>query len=178
MQALSLLSRRVAQVPFLEAIRRNHGLEHASIHVLTERGIKRPLAGRSDHRGFFVYGDVSSDTLRAAIENALSRLNKGEHSLAVHPNCGTMFVTSGAMSAVVAFLAFLGTGTSLKRKLERMGMLVTLLTFTLIVSQPVGLAVQEQLTTTGKMGNLQVISITRKTIGGVVVHRVETASAE
>jgi predicted alpha/beta hydrolase len=171
---MTQLSTQIARIPIAERIRKNHGLEHASIHVLTERGVQRPLAGRSDPNGFYIYGDVSTDQLQAAVENALQRMKAGEHHLAVHPNCGTMFVTSGAMSALVAFLAMLGTGASWRKKLERAVLLVSLLTVTLIFSQPVGYAVQREITTTGIMDTLQVVSITRKVVGGMVTHRVET----
>ena len=42
-------------------IRRNHGLEHATIHVLSEGHKRFSAQGNSDHRGFHlnIYGDVS-----------------------------------------------------------------------------------------------------------------------
>jgi len=61
-------------------VRRNHALEHATIHVLVRR--RRPhkrlmVAGRSTDRGFFVYGAVDTDELHMAVSEALARLRGG-----------------------------------------------------------------------------------------------------
>ncbi len=49
----------------LSRIRRNHGLEHAALHVLAERHPGKPLAGHSDLNGFWItFGqEVPSDVL-------------------------------------------------------------------------------------------------------------------
>jgi hypothetical protein len=97
-------------VPMVSRIRRNHGLEHATLHVLSKRHPGVNLAGHSDARGFWLVGDVPIEDVQEAIEEALSRMRGGEHNLAVHQNCGTNFVTAGSLAGLAAGVAMLGSG--------------------------------------------------------------------
>ena len=47
------------------------------------------MAGHSTAAGFRLLGEVPTDALQAAVEEALRRMQGGEAKLAVHPNCGT-----------------------------------------------------------------------------------------
>jgi hypothetical protein len=68
----------------LEATRRNHGFEHATIALLLNRiGTNVRLVGRSDPTGFHVYGNIPTDALRESAAEALLRLQNGEGDLAV-----------------------------------------------------------------------------------------------
>ena len=100
-------------------IRRNHGLEHATLHVLADGKPRRPLAGHSDLSGFWIIGDLSADEVQAAVREALQRLRNGEHDLAVHPNCGTNIATSGLLAGGAAALSMLGGGRRWRDKLDR-----------------------------------------------------------
>ncbi len=57
----------ILNYPPVSRVRRNHGLEHATLHILSQSGPKRPLAGHSDTRGFWVLGDVSTDEVQEAV---------------------------------------------------------------------------------------------------------------
>ena len=81
-------------------IRRNHGLEHATLHVLAQRHPKISMAGHSNATGFWLLGDVDTEDLSDAIEEALRRMRSGERNLAVHPNCGTNFVSAGTIAGL------------------------------------------------------------------------------
>ena len=89
-------------------IRRNHGLEHATIHVLSEKYSRFSAQGNSDHRGFSlnIYGNISDQQVMEAVEEARQRLRSGETHLAVHPNCGTVLVTTAAMATLAVQLVF------------------------------------------------------------------------
>ena len=52
----------------ISRIRRNHGLEHATIHVLSEANPRRRLIGRSDYGGFWLLGEVSTEELALGSE--------------------------------------------------------------------------------------------------------------
>ena len=160
--------------PAVERVRKNHGLEHATIHVLGERARRGGMAGRSDRHGFTLYGDVPTEVLADACEWALQRLRAGERGLAIHPYCGTNFVTAGVLSSVVAALALLGAGRGWRARLARLPRLISLMTAALILSQPLGLAIQRDVTTSGDPGGLQIVSIKRRRIGALTFHRVET----
>ena len=92
----------------INRIRRNHGLEHATIHVLSEGHKRFSAQGNSDHRGFHlnIYGDVTEEEVAAAVAEAHRRLRAGERHLAVHPNCGTVLVTTAMLATLAAQAVF------------------------------------------------------------------------
>ncbi|MGD2027534.1 MAG: DUF6391 domain-containing protein [Anaerolineales bacterium] len=160
--------------PIISRIRRNHGLEHATIHILSSANKRRPLAGHSDSGGFWLLGEVGTEELVKAVQEALDRLRSGERDLAVHPNCGTNLATSGIFAGFGAFLAFAGAGNKFRDKLERLPLAATLATIALIISQPLAFRLQREVTTSGDPGNLTVVRVQRTTVGGRTAHRVLT----
>ena len=46
-------------------VRQNHALEHATIAVLQESGVRLPLAGYSTSGGFFIFGKASTEAITA-----------------------------------------------------------------------------------------------------------------
>ena len=158
----------------LSRIQRNHGLEHATLHILARRFPHQSLAGHSDTGGFWLVGDVPSDEVEAAVREALGRLRAGESGLAIHPNCGTNFATSGVLAGLVAYLAAVGAGPRLRDKLERLPLAATLATLALIISHPLGYLLQARYTTSGTPGNLEVTGIRRRKRGKMMAHRVQT----
>ena len=92
----------------INRIRRNHGLEHATIHILSEGHKRFSAQGNSDHRGFHlnIYGDVTEEEVAAAVAEAHRRLRAGERHLAVHPNCGTVLVTTAMLATLAAQAVF------------------------------------------------------------------------
>lgn len=161
-------------LPYISRIRRNHGLEHATLHVLSKRYPKRNLAGHSDTGGFWILGDVALDDVYEAVEEALSRLRSGETNLAVHRNCGTNFVTSGILAGLAAGAAMFGAGNRTRDKLERLPAAMFFATLALIFSQPLGFLIQERVTTSPEMGDLQVVEIIATKRGKMKAHRVST----
>ena len=155
-------------------IRRNHGLEHATLNVLAERHAKLTIAGHSDVSGFWIVGDISTEELSAAVQEALARLQQGEHQLAVHPNCGTNFVTSGVLAGLAASLAMFGAGRRFRDKLERLPFALTMSTLALIAAQPLGLLLQERVTTSGYPEALRILEITPSQRGRIKAHRIIT----
>jgi hypothetical protein len=162
--------------PRLQRVRRNHGLEHASIHVLSEKNPRRSIAGHSDSGGFWLIGDLTLEETRAAVEEALKRLQAGERQLAIHPNCGTNFVVSGAAAGLFGALSMVGAGSKRSAVLERLPLAILLSTVALIASRPLGMRVQERITTSGDPSNLRIIDIRQSRRGNLVMHRVETRS--
>ena len=156
-------------------VRRNHALEHATLQVLTEKNQSLRLSGVSDTRGFLVFGDIDPETLFGAAEEARDRLNKGEHNLAIHPNCGTNFAAAGIVGGFFAWLAMLGMKKSWSDRIDRLANVITLVTVGLIVAQPLGPKLQETVTTEANLGNLKVIEVKRMNDQGTPVHRVLTS---
>jgi hypothetical protein len=166
--------RGVLEYTPISRVRRNHGLEHATLHVLAERHPGRPLAGHSDLGGFWIIGDLSVEELAAAIQEARARLESGESKLAIHPNCGTNFAASGILAGLAAAVAMFGVGKRVRDNLDRLPLAMLLATLALIISQPLGLQLQEHITTSGVLGMLRVVEIIPRWQGKVKAHRVVT----
>jgi hypothetical protein len=162
------------EIPAVSRIRRNHGLEHATIHILSRKFPRTSLGGHSDAGGFWIIGEVDTGSLQEAVTQALERLRGGEHELAVHPNCGTNFVTAGTAAGLAGAAAMFGAGRRWRDRLERLPLAMTLATLALIMAQPFGFALQKQITTSGNPGNLRVKSITPSKRGTLTAHRVKT----
>ncbi len=160
--------------PVISRLRRNHGLEHATIHMLSARHRGQSMAGRSTPSGFYLYGDLSTEAVASAAAEALQRMRSGEHHLAVHPGCGTNYVTAGMFAAVAAFLALWGSERSWRARLGRLPTVMLATTIALIASQPVGYALQEYVTTSGVPGNLEIVDVRLLSRRPVVTHRVDT----
>lgn len=161
--------------PWLLRTRRNHGLEHATIHVLTQKNPRRSVAGHSDAGGFWLLGDLSTEETRQAVDEALQRLRAGERWLAVHPNCGTNLMTAGLAAGLAGGVAMRGA----ERRgawMDRLPVAVLLSTLALLAARPLGMRLQERVTTSGDPGPLQVISIQPSQRGALTMHRVETHS--
>jgi hypothetical protein len=102
-------------------------------------------------------------------------MRNGESRLAVHPNCGTNFVTGGVLAGAAAGLTMLGAGRRLRDQFDRLPMAIMLATVALILAQPLGLKLQEHVTTSGEPGGLRVVEIRVQKRGAVTTHRVVTA---
>lgn len=160
------------ELPFFAATRRNHALEHATIHVLSERHADLRLVGRSDWTGFTLYGPVETNELSKALASALQRLQAGETQLAVHPRCGTNLATGMVLAGLASSAALSGRRRS---RLEKTLQLALGLGAALSLAQPLGAKVQEWVTTSADVANLRVVKVLRLERGTVIVHRVETA---
>jgi hypothetical protein len=163
----------ILETPVLSRIRRNHGLEHATIHILAKKGVHSAMAGHSDAGGFWLLGDLETAAVAAAVDEALARMQNGEHKLAVHPNCGTNFVTSGVFAGLAAGAAMLGA-RRLGDKLARLPLAISLATLALIFAQPFGFIVQERITTSGVPGALAIVEIFPTRRGRFKAHRIVT----
>jgi hypothetical protein len=173
-QPRSINLSRILEYPIISRIRRNHGLEHATLHTLANHLPYTMLAGHSDRGGFWIIGDVPPEVLHAAVQEAISRLRSGESRLAIHPNCGTNYATAGALAGIAGAFAMLGAGKHLRDKISRLPFAAVLATIALIIAQPLGLLLQSRVTTSGIPSTLEVTSITHKMQGRVSIHRIQT----
>jgi len=164
----------ILENPYISRIRRNHGLEHATLHVLSKRYPNQSLAGHSNLNGFWILGEVTTEDMREAVDEAMSRLKNGENNLAVHPNCGTNFATAGVLAGGVAAFSMFGAGKRFRDKLERVPLAMTLATLALMVAQPLGLLLQKKVTTSGSPDTLEVVDIIPTRRGKLSAHRVVT----
>jgi hypothetical protein len=157
-------------------VRRNHALEHATLQVLAEKNPRLRAAGYSDPKGFWLMGAIETPLVEEAVQEALNRLRGGEHTLAIHPHCGTNLVASGFLAGSFGWVGMLGAGRSMRDRMERWPLVISLVTVGLILSQPLGPYLQQHFTTLAATQDLEVVSIQRTQRGETPIHRILTHS--
>lgn len=158
-------------LPLLDRIRRHHALEHATIHVLTEKHRPLSVVGRSSLNGYYLYGDLTTEMVFEAAQEALARLRAGERHLAIHPNCGTNLVTAGSLAGLATFAVL---GGSKRRRLDLLPSAILAATAALLLAQPLGPMLQVRVTTLPDPGALIIKAVRRRDRHNMVIHFVET----
>lgn len=153
--------------PF-SVIRRNHGIEHATVHVLTEMNPEIRLVGRADTEGFNIYGDVDTQQLEQAAQTALKRLQSGEGYLAVHPRCGTQIVVGGLLAGVAAVVAM-----GRRPRLSKVPEVILATTIAAFLSPQLGLVVQEKVTTSPDASGARLARIRQSQFGNIKTQHVD-----
>ncbi|MGQ9597960.1 MAG: DUF6391 domain-containing protein [Anaerolineae bacterium] len=153
----------------INAVRQNHALEHATMHILNRRYPYLRLMGRSSLSGFYIYGALDTQELADAVSEALLRLQQGEAHLAIHPRCGTNLAVTSVLAGAAAFGTTLGRPRS---RFERLPWALIAATLAAIFAQPLAHKIQEQVTTTPKVEGLYISEICRQEKGRIVIHRV------
>jgi len=181
LEELAILARPVLDMPVIRQVRRNHGLEHATVTILSSRIRGLRMSGRSSANGFVLFGDVPTDAVEAAAHDALNRMRGGEHHLAIHPNCGTNLVTTGMLTSLVALFGF--AGTKRRDSFNRLPVVMVMMMVVVLYSQPLGMSLQKYFTTDGDPADLEIIRITRSEMRtpfsseALTVHSVLTKSS-
>lgn len=158
-----------------DRIRQHHGIEHATVTLLSQRLKGVQVVARSDLDGFTVFGEVNTADLRAAAEEALARLQAGERDLTIHPNCGTNLAAAGILSGVAALAA--GSGQRRSLWWERLPGAILAATLALMAAPAVGRWLQEHVTTSSQVAGLRIAGVERLPAGPVVAHRVMITTA-
>ncbi len=164
--------RGVWNIPPLLNTRRNHAIEHATIHLLSSRLPGVRMAGRSTPFGFYVYGDVPTEMLEQATREAIALLQRGESHLAIHPHCGTNLVTASTLAGVATVLSVAGRR---RRWWDKVMAALAAATVALAAAQPLGYWVQEHVTTDPAVPSAQIVHIRRTRVGNMPVHFVRIA---
>jgi hypothetical protein len=162
-------------LPWILETRRNHALEHATLHVLAVRYPKQRLAGHSNPSGFFILGNVPMEDVATAAIQALRLLRLGERDLAIHDGCGTNMATALLLAGTLAWFVLRGARSTLGRML-RLPFAVGFALVGLSLSKPLGPWLQARVTTEAKVGNMKIIEVKRVGRGRLGAHRVITQS--
>jgi hypothetical protein len=160
----------IFEAPTYLATRRNHALEHATLKILARNYDDKTLAGHSNPTGFFIFGEIATDDIRNAINEAMTRLRAGEHDLAIHPGCGTNMATSMVLPATFMFVPFQGA-RSRRGQLLLLPVALLFAAFGFLLSKPLGPWLQRNVTTEANLGDLQIVEIAHTRKG---VHRITT----
>ncbi len=164
------------QMSLLHRLRQHHGIEHATVTLLNQRLPGVQIVARSDLDGFVIVGELSRETLTAAVEEALGRLRAGERHLTVHPHCGTNLAAAGVLSGVAALAA--GSGERRSLWWERLPGAILAATLALMIAPAVGRWLQEHVTTSSQVAGLRIARIERVAGSPVTAYRVVIAPAE
>lgn len=157
----------------VNAVRRNHALEHATISILLSRhGPHTRVLGRAAPDGFYIYGDVPTETLRELAHEGLARLQRGESHLAVSPLCGTNLAVAGVLAGLASMFAMGG-----RSRLEGVPGALMAAMFAVIVAQPLGRLVQKHVTTSPELDGVRIVSVEPMGRRFPRLHKVRTALA-
>lgn len=164
---------RLTRLSRANRTRRNHALEHGAITIISERHPTVFLRGRSNTRGFYIFGEVDTTELESAVDEALRRLRAGDAGLAIHPRCGTNLAVAGILSGLAAALA-----TQLRPRQNRFSYAILASLGALMVAPRIGTEAQRHVTTLADPADLSVQSLSRRTFPftGETLHWVETRS--
>jgi hypothetical protein len=178
---MSTFLEQILNLPLISRVRRNHALEHATVHILSQRHPEKTIYARSQPSGLVVYGDLPTEEVARAVDEALMRLRRGEHQLAIHPNCGTNLVTAGGLSGLAAVLTMRVQQVGRKKRdlrqwVSSLPLVILAATVALLFAQPLGQTLQLYVTTEAEVGNLHMTGISRRSQGRLVFHVVNTAT--
>ncbi len=162
--------------PLIAQTRRNHGLEHATVHILGARYPGLGIMGRSMPNSIYIYGNLSAEQIQSAAAEALARLRAGESHLAVHPGCGTNLVTSGTLAGAAAFTAINVGQRRSHTRWDTLPLAILAATFALIIAQPLGPFFQEHVTTSADMSTMEILGVWRTNTADLPIHRIDTRS--
>jgi hypothetical protein len=146
---------------------------------MAEKNPHLRAAGYSDPKGFWVIGEVEKEEIEQSAHQALERLRGGESNLAIHPHCGTNLVTTSLLAGAAAWIGMLGAGRTMRERVERLPMVISLVALTMMASQPLGPYMQQHVTTSASpqgMEGMQILQVERVQRGDVPLHRVLTSS--
>lgn len=151
------------------AVRENHALEHATIVTLSKRFPEARLSGVSFATGFFVFGEVPTEAVRPAAEQALARLRGDEPQLAIHERCGTNLAVAGMLTGLSAM-----TVAKMRKPFNTFNNVILASTAALVMARPLGLLVQRYVTTRTPGATMRVVGVRRLTFLGSPAHFVRT----
>ena len=150
-------------------VRENHALEHATIVLLSKRYPEVRLSGVSFAAGFFVFGEVPTEAVRAAADQALGRLRGGEPEMAIHERCGTNLAVAGLLTGFAAMSV-----ARLRKPYNSFNNIVLATTAAIVAARPLGLLVQRYITTRTPTSDMRVVNIRPLTVLGAPAHFVST----
>lgn len=160
----------ILDLPLLLETRRNHAVEHATLHILARKFKNQSMGGHSNPTGFYLMGHFNKDDIMEAATEAMGRLRSGESELAIHEGCGTNIATSTLLPAMFAFVPMQQTRSNLWRVLL-IPFAIVLAVFGYFLSKPLGPWLQRNVTTEADLGDMRIVDIIPVRKG---LHRVIT----
>ena len=155
------------------AVKQNHALEHATIVLLSRKYPEVRFAGISFAAGFFVFGDVPTEAILPAAQEALNVLRTTNPELAIHERCGTNLAVMGILSGLSAM-----TVARMRRPYGTANNVILATTAAIILSRPLGLSVQRHVTTQTPNASMTITEVKAMNLFGTPAHFVSTDNPE
>ena len=124
------------------AVKQNHALEHATIVLLSRKYPDVRISGISFAAGFFVLGDLPTEAILPAAQEALTLLRTTSPELAIHERCGTNLAVTAMLTGLSAM-----TVARMRRPYGSLNNVILATMGAMIASRPLGLTVQRYITT-------------------------------
>jgi hypothetical protein len=160
----------ILDLPLILETRRNHAVEHATLHILARKFKNQSMGGHSNPTGFFLMGNFTKQDIQEAADEAMQRLRSGESGLAIHEGCGTNIATSTLLPATLAFVPMSRARSNFWR-FFLIPFAIMLAVGGYLLSKPLGPWLQKNVTTEAELGNMRIVDIVRVRNG---LHRVIT----
>src|SRR5215207_4701532 len=160
----------ILDLPLLLETRRNHAVEHATLHILARKFKHQSMGGHSNPTGFYLMGHFNKEDILTAATEAMQRLRAGESGLAIHEGCGTNIATSTLLPATLAFVPMQQARSNFWR-IFLIPFAIGLAVVGYFLSKPLGPWLQRNVTTEANLGDMRIVDIIPVRKG---LHRVIT----
>lgn len=161
------------QVLLGSAVRQNHALEHATIVLLSKKYPDVRLAGVSSALGFFVFGELPTEAILPAAQEALKLLRTSQPELAIHERCGTNLAVAGMLTGLSAMAV-----AKMRKPFNTANNAILASTAALILARPLGLTVQRYFTTKTPNSSMVIEKVSPMSLFGTPAHFVSTDNPE
>src|SRR2546427_1286164 len=155
------------------AVKQNHALEHATIVLLSRKYPDVRFAGISFAAGFFVFGDVPTEEILPAAQEALTLLRTTSPELAIHERCGTNLAVTAMLTGLSAM-----TVVRMRRPFGSANNVILATMAAMIASRPLGLTVQRYVTTHTPDPSMTITGVRPLSVFGTLAHFVSTDNPE
>src|SRR5215211_2546616 len=166
----AIMNFMILDLPLLLETRRNHSVEHATLHILARKYPKMTMGGHSNPTGFYLMGGFTKEEIQEAADEAMRRIRAGEKELAIHEGCGTNIATSTLLPAAFAFVPMQQARSNFWR-VFLIPFAIGLAVFGYFLSKPLGPWLQRNVTTEANLGSMRIVDIIPVRNG---LHRVIT----
>jgi Domain of unknown function (DUF6391) len=173
MSSINPIAQVAQQVLLGGAVKQNHALEHATIVLLSRKYPEVRFAGISFAAGFFVFGDVPTDAILPAAQEALTLLRTTSPELAIHERCGTNLAVTAMLTGLSAM-----TVARMRRPFGTANNVILATMAAMIVSRPLGLTVQRYVTTQTPGPSMTITGVRPLTVFGTQAYFVSTDNPE
>ncbi|MGM0436829.1 MAG: DUF6391 domain-containing protein [Bacillota bacterium] len=142
--------KQLYQIATNPKLRKNHGLEHATINILEKEYGYNDLAGYAEEDGFYIMGVNNNIYVEEAARKGLNLMKNGKNELAIHKRCGTSMTVANFLSAIIfLFLLFTSGYFSI------LNMIIAIVVANLI-GPYLGQIVQRKFTTTSEVKEMEI----------------------